>query len=42
MMGHLDAMASVETDRAFYEQMPTELIKIFDNQRDKINFKLSI
>jgi hypothetical protein len=42
MMGHLDAMALVETDKAFYEQMPTELIKIYENQKDKINFKLSI
>lgn len=30
MMGHLDAMAYVETDRAFYEQMPTEFIRIFE------------
>ena len=42
MMGHLDAMALVETDKSFYEQMPTELIKIYENQKDKINFKLSI
>ena len=35
-------MALVETDKAFYEQMPTELIKIYENQKDKINFKLSI
>jgi hypothetical protein len=30
MMGHLDAMAEVETDRAFYEQMPSEFIKIYE------------
>lgn len=30
MMGHLDAMSEVETDRVFYEQMPQEFIKIFE------------
>ena len=35
-------MAEVETDRAFYEHMPTEFIKIYEKQKDKINFKLSI
>ena len=30
MMGHLDAMAYVETDRAFYDQMPDEFIKIYE------------
>ena len=42
MMGHADALAIVHTDDNFYKNMPIELEKITANQKDKVNFKLSM
>jgi len=42
MMGHADALATVQTNDDFYKNMPLELVKITDKQNDKVNFKLSM
>ena len=42
MMGHLDAISYVTTNREFYEKMPEELKRIQKWTGEQIAFKLSM